>query len=379
MLTDKKPSSNLIFLLILILFTHGQLYFFIIYDDSSMIKIIKYIVVFFIFAMYVNRNRFKLNSCYAILFVNLFIAYVLFAKLFYPIGSMELIVFIAPIILFVCSSLINRVDFNRILFLVMIVAMFYLFIEVTLMRYISKRFSSTGFRAISIFINPNAFGIFMVLLLSVTWDYSKEFAKWLSFVFVISCVLLSGSKTAMIMLALFVFMRLFFNIKGFLLTLICVLFLCVFIYGSEYDIRSFDLASGEMRASAGGHFFNVINECFFMPIACDKNVYLDNALIISWVNFGIIGFVFALLILFLTVYLSYANYKRGNKDFYVFFSLFWLASLTTNVLNIWPVTYMFWIMVGYSVESIGTYKNLREGRYLSKETQFNESFYSSRH
>ncbi|MCF6217046.1 MAG: hypothetical protein L3J58_12855 [Emcibacter sp.] len=238
-------------------------------------------------------------------------------------------------------------------------------VEWSFLSEISERFNRTGFRSISIFVNPNGLGLFMSLALSLILFFEVNSKKSKAFWLLVGgiSIFLSGSSTAYVcftFIILIIAYQSLANLKEFKLSqfgwisLLSAIFvgaisLVIFINYANLDFqiesREFSLNSLIARASYLESFYSELDKCFFFPMTCDKYLYADNTLVFSWI---ILGAITALAFLLLSLYpIVLLGLNKSPYYYFSFFYVFALGSLTVNVFNIWPLSYMFWIVYGY--------------------------------
>ncbi|MFD1802493.1 hypothetical protein ACFSFZ_09840, partial [Mixta tenebrionis] len=99
------------------------------------------------------------------------------------------------------------------------------------------------------------------------------------------------------------------------------------------------------RISYLNDFLDKVSGNIFFPSFVNQNIYADNAFVYAWINIGFVGFVLYLFFSILVLYVSLFN--KNQRKYSFFFLCMLLTSATTNVFNIWPVAYLFWLVAGY--------------------------------
>lgn len=363
--------NKLIILLVILMFVHGALYFYTgdIYSYDNPVKVLKYLLVLFVCAaIFFERLLQPSAATYEIFFIFCWFAILLKLLLntvYFNLDINDVIFFIFPSLLFLTSKYINIYSIGKILGFVFIFSLLFLGIEFFLLSDVSSRFSSTGFRAISIFINPNAFGIFIVLILSVLnfTNWSKSVLR-LFYGLGLLMVVFSGSKTGLGCFVILVilndvsrilvnknkFADLFLKYSFFIaIVLVFVMNFQVLDIFESIRLRSLDLESGAQRVFAYREFFQATNNCFFSPRSCNPEVYVDNAFINIWIVLGFDAFLLVLFLMIMSFVITFLVTERQVRyNFFIFYVIFWSAALTTNVISIWPTAYLFWIILGIS-------------------------------
>ncbi|KFB98281.1 hypothetical protein GTGU_04532 [Trabulsiella guamensis ATCC 49490] len=196
-----KENNKFTFLVILLFFTHGFLYFFTgdIYNEENPIKLVKYCLLL-LFALSIGKslNFFHTNEILLFLFL---VNFILTIIIYYSsnVALFSTLMFIFPLLFFFMHRKINYEKFIIIIKTTLWLAFAFSIFEFFLYQDLSSRFSNTGFRSISIFVNPNNFGIFVALSLSLIVDYSLRTQSTRVLIYwCISalCIALSGSMTA---------------------------------------------------------------------------------------------------------------------------------------------------------------------------------------
>lgn len=211
-----------------------------------------------------------------------------------------------------------------------------------------ERFHPTGYRAISIFVNPNNFGVSIVLLSSIAIlkRYGSNLLILAAALFFVIC---SGSKTALVMW-LVLFLGVFGSRGVFVFFALFVLSIFILLLASGLNFTelsnmwgySFD--SLMIRVSYFMEFLSGVDNWIF-PVSDGSNYYVDNAFVQVWIDIGLVAAILLLLLMFYLIVFA-SGYR-------LLFLLFLLSALTTNILYITPVAYFFWLSVSDWVMSRG--------------------------
>ncbi len=231
-------------------------------------------------------------------------------------------------------------------------------------------YSRSDFRATGIFVNPNNSSIFLVFLFYFVFYLSKNrpfrfFVLFLTFF----CLVLMGSKTGLLMFVLLLFFLVFNSPLKILLLSFALLFISTFLGLTgldEFDFYSgyrsplnFESAFIRLKDWADlGH--DLYNGSVLEFLFGGGGVYLvDNAYMDILSNFGIFMlFVF----LFLQIIFIFISFRLGR--FLILFNLIFLAAMiTTNVHRLWPVSYVYWALMGWSFY----YFNIRIAKFNKGE------------
>jgi hypothetical protein len=367
----RSLNSSFHLFLVFALFFHGAAYFITgdIYDKDNPVKLIKYLLsiiycgslFFFLLKDTKTYYFFKIFSIWFILFsLSLFYA-------FLNLLPIDFVVFIfLPFLYVFVHMTVSEERLIKALVILLWFSFLFMILEFLFFSDVSSRFDQSGFRSISIFVNPNAFGVTVVLFfLAVSFRIKNSFYLFVLSIITLSMVLLSGSKTAMgayFLLMTGLMILYVWKHKGIFLLFLCI---CIpagvaqSIYSSSLsssdsiETRSFDLQSGLERLKELNHFVNAADDCLLIPYHCDNAIYLDNTFIYAWISLGLPGLLLiTLCFIFSTVLSAFVAVKRRSYFFLCFFLLFWLMSMSTNLMNIWPTSYVFWIVFGYMLKRI---------------------------
>lgn len=95
------------------------------------------------------------------------------------------------------------------------------------------------------------------------------------------------------------------------------------------------------------NFFSSVSESIFYPQLSSTTLYADNAFIYSWITIGFIGALLYFILILSMIFISVMN--KEKRQYLLFFLSVALATMTTNIFNIWPIAYMIWGCVGYNL------------------------------
>lgn len=361
-----NSSSMLHLFFVILLLTHGAAYFITgdIYDKENPVKLVKYIIsilYFFSLFFYLHRMKDSLFFIRTLLFWLCLFSVLMFFAFINSLQIDYVVFLLLPFLyVFIYSTTLDSKIVSAYQW-ILILALVFMFLEFLFFFDISSRFNRSGFRAISIFVNPNAFGATVVLLfITVMFHVKNSFSKVFNTFICLAMVLLSGSKTALAAILLMIF---FFSVKHigrnlffyFTILLLNLCFLSFFAgtdispnFSFDLQVRTLDLASGTERLKALSEFAQAANDCLFLPINCNELIYVDNAFVSSWVSLGLPGLIITSTCFLTSVVFSfYLAFNLKNYYFFCFFIMFWLMAMSTNLMNIWPTAYIFWITYGY--------------------------------
>lgn len=218
-----------------------------------------------------------------------------------------------------------------------------------------------AYRVVSIFINPNNFGVILALF---SFVYIRHYAKGTEglLVYTLSLVLvkLSGSKTGMIIFSVFSVYLLYFYfkhkikaffrfmLKGGVLILVLAIPASIYVGFYFYETVSEKLSFRDFEWETLFVRFNTYYEYFASSGAnlafpwFSEMTYIDNIYLHLMGSFGVL---FLILWLILNYYIFLI--VRNRIDLAVILFSFLLIGLTTNFLYVWPLSYMYWGFVGY--------------------------------
>lgn len=362
----KKTLERITALTIFLFFNHGILY---IYYDSTLdsnywMKLIKYVLVLAVlsltFLSFFNKPRFNLKC--AITFTGVVFLILSSVLLSIQYGYLTIFLFFFPILFFNIYKILSIEKFLFILKVTLVICVFVAIIEWLFLYEISSRFHSLGFRSISTFINPNAHGVFVVLLLGlIVFEQSPLSQRIFFYGLGIVSILLSGSMTALAgggaitVLACINLLRSKRGVKYVFTGILIIGILApLYIYyikdTAGTGLREFTWVSMTARFEYISQFITAMSVCPIMPKACNAELYADNAFLYAWINLGLFGAIFFIVVAIIPI--ANAFIKSTPLNFFAFFGLFFISSLTLNVFNIWPTSYIFWIVSGYYYSSV---------------------------
>lgn len=352
--------------IIFLLFFHGTLYFITgdIYNKDNPLKLVKYFTTIIylsslLFFIFIKKERYfvlKFSFLYLV-FSSLLVFFAVINRL--PIEFVFFILF--PCVYFFIHLSVQEEELVRLIYLVFITSFVFMVLEIFYFTEISARFDQSGFRSISIFVNPNAFGATIVLLyIALCFKIQSKLLIVFYSILVLLMVLLSGSKTAIgayFLLVSLGFFKLILKRTQFVAISLIVFSFIFSVYllsdssltaPKSVEVREFNLQSGSERVKEFIQFAEAADSCILVPYHCNNNIYLDNTFIYAWISLGVPGLIFVILCFVISlIFSSILMIKRRNYFFVTFFSAYWLMCMSTNLMNIWPTAYIFWIVFGY--------------------------------
>lgn len=197
------------------------------------------------------------------------------------------------------------------------------------------RFSVTEGRAISIFLNPNNMAITVVALLAIAAQHYRGGALALLVLATIALVVLSKSNTGIVLLGLLA-LHAVWRLKPILVlgAGAAVVFLGAALIALNL-VRA-PWFSGYLRLMQISNVFGSADNLIFPRLG--GAFHIDNALLFTWIEAGLP----AAIILFLVFcYALLVDRLRSPLP-----AIFAAASLTTNIIFLWPLAYLFWAQIG---------------------------------
>ena len=347
---------------------YGILYFFHptdIYNEESYIKYIRFIVV--LMFLIININSIWIDRLFKWISVSLlFLLQFVFATNSTNYDWLNYINFVLPTMIPICCpNLISKsVNINKLCLITYIVSNIFAYIEYFYFNGLFTRFSRSGYRVISIFVNPNNFGLILVILTCIIL-YNYNFSNVCKLMIVsnsLFVIYLTGCRTALLSLIVVLFLYAFHNVnrkkkikKQSIIMFISVLYLAVGVIllfnkvDFQLNVRDrIDISSGNIfsisndaRVESNHHFILEAKKNPLFPWAYEfKN--LDNMYFYLWGRFGLIAFLIFLLWQFYTLKIVLLNKNNLNISLWI---VFLTAGVTTNFLYIWPISYFYWYYI----------------------------------
>lgn len=358
----KKRSGNFLNFWMFLFFCHGALYFLTgdIYDENNPLKLLKYVILLVMLITMIFSLSFNPVYRAVVLPFQLYLSLIAMLYLFNGLSIYAVMMFLIPTVFYFFSEKIQYDTFLKILTAVSLIATAFAVMEFAFFRHISMRFSSTGFRSISIFVNPNNFGVFTSLTLALIVGSEPLFyKKYKPLIWIVAgiSIALSGSMTAV---GIYSFIITSLIMSSIFHGKISKLFICFAVlsiaamstlpylnYGEHVrSVDSVGLNSVSARFEYLHHFMNAVADNPFFPLFHDATLYADNAFVYAWISTGLIGAFGLFLIVLFMIYLSLVS--KDHRKYLLFYLSILMAAMTTNILNIWPIAYIFWGVVGYS-------------------------------
>jgi hypothetical protein len=220
-----------------------------------------------------------------------------------------------------------------------------------------QNFSSSGFRSTGIFVNPNNAGIMIAVVATGLHHLSRRLLVNVTiFMVAVACLLLSASKTGIMLYAIGLILVKGLKIKIFILavSLPALLFFLdeIALLADVMHLRSFSFESGAIRlgdfsktvdAIGAEGIFGIIFG--FSDFSLLDNSYLE---IITYGGFALLS-VF-ILTQALTIYILVK--MRYFFLLLIYFQLC-VAMFTTNIPRLWPTGYIYWAIIGVAFLQAG--------------------------
>lgn len=211
-----------------------------------------------------------------------------------------------------------------------------------------ERFAPNGYRGVSIFVNPNNLAITAVVLCAFITSNMRLVRSALVVTLTGAIVLYSGSKTGLIVFGVLILYLAAPRDAAKTLPIGIIVggvAAIIFVAASLSGFASLPLESTFARLQQAMDFVSTIENPIFPFIGRGEKIYVDNMFLQIWLEVGLPG----LLAFFST--LLFVSYRDGIHS--VHWVIFGLSAITTNILYLWPVGYLFWLYVGGSSRTSG--------------------------
>ena len=358
MLLKKIVRNELMKFLIYVFLLHGMLVFIFpeqYHNSSGWLVYVKYLSLISIIVLYID----KLYQ-----YPNLLIYFLSILFMFFfgtVISSRAVLVlndalYIIPIFsILLAPSILSVFSKSSIIKYIIIISLVFAIIEFLFFSTILSTYSRHVFRSSSIFVNPNNLAI--IIGIAINYVVCKNVVKFREQTVLVLAsavtIILSGSKTGLLLLLLSILLM-FLNKRRALpsLIILCIgtatILLLLFVglgeslnFGFDLNLRGMELKSGENRLGAYSEFTAKLTGVGSFP-RWEFNTHLDNTFFHMWGNLGLITAVFFIC---QHMFIGVLSYKLGST-FLVLFIAFTLSMLTTNIMYIWPASYLYWFFCG---------------------------------
>ncbi|MEQ8363065.1 MAG: hypothetical protein RH948_09365 [Cyclobacteriaceae bacterium] len=348
MLRREKILTLLVFLFLV----HGTYYFLVpedVHNNESPIKYVKYFLVLLFMGFSLNE---KITE--KLIF---FLLWMPLAFYFNAINNepdwVNFVGYLLPAYLLFSNETLRKINWSFVVVWVILIASLLGYVEILFLdnHFYMYNASKSDYRVVSIFLNPNNFGIVIAILTFsfILFLESSKYVNAIMFINGIMLVVFSGSKTALgifVMLTIYNSYRLIRNPKlykikrndVFLLPIIGALlfFLLRLIINFDYSsMRTLEWETLVVRFIDYSEFMGLVENNFLFPWE-DAVKNIDNIYLHLWGSFG-----FPILVLF--VAFNIALFILVRSAFAALLSsVFLIIGFTTNFLYLWPLGYFYW-------------------------------------
>ena len=359
-----NPKKFIIPLLMLVFALHGFAYY--AFPDQHYLKgdgsggwisYIKYVCLFFaiLFLFQFRFEKYKLN--WLMVGYGFMLLTLIPTVYWYSSGNILLAQFQFPILGYFFAGYAvkyfsSEIICGRILFALLVIIFFGVGAELVVGSFLDV-YSRSGFRAVGPFVNPNNTGIVCALAAVVYHRINSgsklNIAVTLMALFVI---LATGSKTALSVYVVgFLVIR-----SGYWRYLILMPVLGGLIFYSDaismfwdfLELRQISIESGNIRLSTAAEAIENILTATPMGFLFGLSIVsmVDNAYL-DMLNYGGVFLVTSFAVLqIISIYLSY---KAKLSVVLLLHFLLIISMLTTNIPRLWPIAYLYWLLVGISI------------------------------
>lgn len=368
----KRPEKYYLNALLIFLFLgHGILYFLYpeaIFDRESPLKWIKYVLLFLFFIFNIKRVKSKNIGIFVLLFIGFFVLLAVSHQI--SIFTQESIFiafhYLVPISIMFLIPVLDKIKFNKIIEYLIALSILATFLEYFVFKGIFTKYdhsNSAGYvRIVSIFVNPNnaaiIFSLFFIYINEniKTVNSKKYLKKIVLLVTICFAMYLTGSKTGMVLILLYVLMYSVLKLRTqgifkranlyhlFFLLLLAPLIL-MFTPWENFDLSTRDLTleTGSVRYTQMLEFFrNATNGSLLTPDFYNIGATYDLVFLQIWGDFSLIGLLFFIAFLIVIYVKKIRFYRSGAK---ISFLLLLISGFSVSFLTIWPVAYIFWYVL----------------------------------
>lgn len=364
-----RRKSNLINFLVLLFLTHGFLFFLYpqdIYNINSPIRYIKYIIIILLLVIVLNESKtFKIINYLLVSISLMLINIIAVGTNFSLISFMNHIVPLS--VFFFYDGISKHINTYKIAITTYVIMTFFGYFEYFFLHGLFARFADSGYRIVSIYINPNNLGLVIVLL--TVYILGKKIINKLGMVLIflnsLMLIFLSGSRNSM--LVVFIIATLY--TMGFVANIIkkmkikitsiifagvgCALFVAFLAIFSGIlnialqslllktrSLTNTDLFSGRLNQYA--RFLDNASESVIFPYQRIL-AYTDNLYFHIWGTFGLL---ILAVFLILNLYLLIKTVFENKKQHFMLLLVFLLSGVAENIIYLWPLAYFYWYLVG---------------------------------
>lgn len=198
------------------------------------------------------------------------------------------------------------------------------------------RFNVAGGRGISIFLNPNNMAITVVVLLAISAQHYRGVPLALLVLVAAALVALSKSNTGIVLMALLAIHAVWRHKPIVVLAAGAAAVLA----GAALialDLVRAPWLSAYLRVMQIENVFGSADNLIFPRLG--GAFHIDNALLFTWAEAGLPA---AIVLIVVFSYALIIDRLRSPVPI-----LFAVASLTTNIVFLWPLAYIFWAQIGF--------------------------------
>lgn len=333
-----------IFILTLLFLLHGIVYFWYpeaVLIESSPLKLIKYIIL--ILAISFTFYKDLVTAFYASFIFVFFLTLGMIAQNFS--FDSAIIKYLTPL---VSAILLYKpiISLSKSRKKIIALATYILGIIFSIFEHSNESISlspySTGLfgeRVSSIFVNPNNFAITMLFILIYLLENTHKKIIKIVYILLYSIVLvLSFSKTAILLTLVYITYRFFFIVLPILL-----IAASYFIASSKHLFGSFSFDSLVARHQYNDSFRYLIEENLLFPFF-NNYQYTDNNYLNIYGNFGLVVII---LLILMYIFIFAILLSKRKYDLAVILILFLITMYSTNILYLWPIGYFHWFFIFY--------------------------------
>lgn len=351
---------------VFIFFNHGFLYFFRpneIYDSNSRLKLIKYFLFIIISILCLKKMKIKKIAMLLLTFgIMTILNYISMGGTF---NNNYLILYMIPMLTILnFDGLKSSVNFEKIIKITYIFSSIVAYVEFFFLDGVFNRFAVLGYRVISIFVNPNNFGIILPILTFIM--YINNFNKHIILFNTLILIKLTGSRTGMLLTSLIVAYVFFCDIKKifklkkitkneiyrlYLTVILLFVFIFIILFQQNLILNIVDSLFNSTRDT--GQLY-IKNDMRLMGL---KDTLNNGDLIFPWINgeipidnayinvYGMFSFFGLLFFLIFNIYIIYICFKKNLKEIFTLIFMILISGITTNYLYLWPIGYVYWYLI----------------------------------
>lgn len=385
----KNMYNYVLTLLLVIFFCHGVLYF---WDTSSYysyqnpIKIIKYILMLlFMILLFFVKKKIVYQDLIAIALVFFMVTNALVSHAVFD-DYIMLINYCVPICTLSLYPIISKkCNVYSILVITYVFSSIIAYIEFWWLNGVFDMFSDMGYRVCSVFINPNNYGTYIWIVTSmILIKEDNSLVKTITLGNSLFLLILTGSRSSLIIMYLIVVMVLFYNIaktlsskyklsqKNIAMLLVCFLIILLLAVSDLSINNFFDNGKGirnitDIDLTVGRYeqylrFFDRSDFNIFYPNMY-SDVYVDNLFLHVWSFFGLPT---ACLYIGGSIFIIYRLW-HWDKPCSALMILLLFEGMFENFLYLWPTAYIYWYIVGKGLKKYNCIKMKNDNMKMVNE------------